>query len=160
MVFQDITKQVSVMDHTSDVKELCAILQPFHVNRESTYRMSFAKRGEVGIWMNLARKYDRIDGLMEQIGKAKIQDIYITLIDTLVDLALYSLKWLAIIRRFEPESFGIWMSKNGVVENCKKGDDYKDSVSVLVSDKLIEDINRIMLVRGNRFPDKPGIGNS
>lgn len=117
MLYQDITKQVSVLNHVNDVEDLMQVIQPFHAVREGTYKMSFAKRGEIGIWMNLARKYDRMDGLMEKIGRGKVGDVYNVLIDTLVDLALYSLKWLAIIRRFEPLAWEEWCVDNGVVDD-------------------------------------------
>lgn len=97
-------------EHELDVAAIAEALMPFHDAREATYKRSFAKRGEVGIWMNLARKYDRFDALAADVfsddGKENI-----TLIDTLVDLALYSLKWLAVIRRIRPEDMEQWIDE-------------------------------------------------
>lgn len=103
--FDDISNKLP--DHLDDVRLVMIMLREFHEAKERTYKLSFAKRGEVGIWMNLARKYDRIDPLAQQYfeGEADIS----TFIDTLADLALYSLKWMAAIYVLHPAMFEAWV---------------------------------------------------
>lgn len=124
---KDFTKEIPVDHHLADVENLVESLMSFHKRRESTYKMSFAKRGEVGIWMNLARKYDRMDGLMEKIV-AGDESIRLTLIDTLVDLALYALKWLAIIIAYDYKSWESWTEENGVGYSDASEDEEKEEL--------------------------------
>lgn len=107
----DLTKGISVPEHLQDVDAIIDALKIFHVARENTYRMSFAKRGEAGVWMNLARKYDRIDNLARDIFNGVGVNPGVGLIDTLVDLALYSLKWLAIVKQLRPEDLEMWIER-------------------------------------------------
>lgn len=94
-------------NHVKDVEQLMALLALFHEARERTYRLSFAKRGESGIWMNLARKYDRLDGLVERVLADGVEGD--TLIDTLIDTAVYALKWVAVIKRIRPDDLDKWV---------------------------------------------------
>ncbi len=107
----DLTKEIPVTTHMDDVDLLANGLLPFHRAREFTYQMSFAKRGEIGIWMNLARKYDRIDNLARHVFEEVEESAGVSLVDTLVDLALYSLKWLAVIKQLRPEDLEKWIDK-------------------------------------------------
>ena len=108
--FEDLSPMLET--HVTDVTHIMSALLPFHKAREETYKLSFAKRGESGVWLNLARKYDRLDPLAARVlaGDGKEHD-GVTLIDTLVDTAMYSLKWLAVIRELRPETFDEWIKQ-------------------------------------------------
>lgn len=106
--------------HLMDVEQLMELLIPFHAAREKTYKLSFAKRGEIGAWYNLARKYDRIDNLVEQVlDEGKQGD---TLVDTLVDTVMYGLKWLAVIRRIRPDDLEKWIRTTYVKDTGEDAD--------------------------------------
>lgn len=113
--FNDITGQLE--NHIQDVAALMRMLEPFHQAREETYQLSFARRGEVGVWFNLARKYDRLDPLAGRVstqvvtGEEVENNDGVTLVDTLVDTAMYALKWIAIIRVLRPEHFEKWVEQ-------------------------------------------------
>lgn len=98
-----------LLDHEERVRKLMDFLAPFHDERERTYKRSFAKRGEVGVWMNLARKYDRFDAIAPNVLLNGADGV--TLVDTLVDTAMYSLKWLAVIEKVRPEDLEKWVEQ-------------------------------------------------
>lgn len=96
----------SVLDdgvgHVSEVNTLMKHLHRLHIAKENTYNLSFSHRGLIGIWHNVARKYDVIDTL----GR---KDAYTTvMIDALIDVALYALKLVIAIRKVKPEVFKEW----------------------------------------------------
>lgn len=130
-------------DHESAVANWMTMFNRFHVAREKTYKRSFAKRGEIGIWMNLARKYDRFEALAPQVLLGAGNGV--TLIDTLVDTAMYSLKWLDVISKIRPEDFKEWLR----TVYCKDtGMTYKDVVEVYPFLKVLEASDTI-----NEVPD-------
>lgn len=96
----DLTEDISVDRHIQDVENMAKLLLRFHEEREMTYEMSFAKRGLVGVWFNLARKYDRLDPTAEEYFQNNGRHS-ITLVDSLVDTAIYAMKWLALLHRLE-----------------------------------------------------------
>jgi len=101
--FEDL-KSILGEDHVQEVNEISIILQKYHAARELEYDRSFAKRGLVGIWHNLGRKFDAIDNL----GKTE-KLLSIVALDHLVDLALYALKFVATIKRVEPSLWQEWL---------------------------------------------------
>lgn len=98
-----------LQEHCQDVLAIAMALMPFHEKREDTYQLSFAKRGETGVWMNLMRKTDRLDGLCNKVFSGEEGNNGVTLVDTLVDAAMYALKWLAVIRQIRPEDMEMWV---------------------------------------------------
>lgn len=100
--FDDLTQTIPVDEHVEDVKQIARLLLDFHAKREETYQMSFAKRGQIGVFMNLARKYDRLDKLAAEYFQYNVQTSVI-LVDALADLAIYAMKWLAIMARLESQ---------------------------------------------------------
>ena len=104
----DLTKNITVEQHLKDVISIMDALDAFHAARESTYAMSFAQRGEIGVWMNLARKYDRIDNLARKTFDDGGSN-GVTLVDTLVDTAMYALKWIAIIKHVREQDLHDWI---------------------------------------------------
>lgn len=75
--------------------------------KEGTYGNSWEKRKEVGVFMNMARKFDRlenmiIDGKQDEVGESKV--------DTVADEGVYSVLWLTYILRESPEEFKQWMA--------------------------------------------------
>lgn len=104
-------------NHVGDVDGIMDALKLFHQFREETYQLSFAKRGESGVWLNLARKYDRLDPLAARVmgqvvtGGDVDNNDGVTLVDTLADTAMYALKWLAIIKTIRSDHFNKWVEE-------------------------------------------------
>lgn len=76
-----------------------------HAEKEKTYKRSFARRGIIGVFMNLARKWDRIETFV------KADECGVEMIDALADMAVYAVKWLDIIRTLYPELFALWVER-------------------------------------------------
>ena len=104
--FQDLSA-ILAKEHCDDVQAVMQILNEFHRQREATYDLSFAKRGEVGIWINLARKTDRLDKVVAKVLEGEL-GYNVVLVDTLVDTALYAMKWLSVIRTVRPNDWRDW----------------------------------------------------
>lgn len=106
----DNLKELLGDTHVRDVEVLMKILNWYHEAREEEYDRSFARRGMIGIWMNLARKYDAIDNM----GKKQEFDT-VKMVDHLVDVALYSLKMLDAISKISrtdgENSFRRWLKR-------------------------------------------------
>lgn len=100
--FEDL-KELLGENHVEEVAELSAMLQDYHAVREQEYDRSFAKRGLVGIWCNLGRKHDAIDN---QGTRGKLVSVIV--IDHLVDLALYALKFVVTLRKLSPATWETW----------------------------------------------------
>jgi hypothetical protein len=95
-------------NHCQDFEALLTGLLTYHNIQENTYKRSFAKRGEIGVWMNLMRKIDRIDGIAESLFEHG--DNGMLLVDTLIDSAVYSIKWLAVIGKIRPKDLHDWLA--------------------------------------------------
>lgn len=78
--------------------------------KEGTYGRSFCKRGELDIFFNTARKFDRIENMMingarDEVGEGTI--------DTVGDMANYGMLWLTYYIRENPEAFESWAAEYG-----------------------------------------------
>lgn len=87
-----------------------AVLAPLlhmQYRKEGTYGDSWAKRGEIGVFFNISRKFDRLEhivlnGARDEVGESDI--------DTVADLANYALLWLTYIARERPDQFKDWLA--------------------------------------------------
>lgn len=91
--------------HVDDVVALMAMLDNLHVEKEKIYDRSFARRGLIGIWMNMARKYDAIDNM------ARNERFDFEFIDTVADLALYSIKMLDAMKKIDKPTWDAWVKR-------------------------------------------------
>lgn len=83
-------------------------LSKLQYKKEQTYGNSWEKRGEMGVFFNVARKFDRVESMTlyeakDAVGESKM--------DTIGDLAVYSLLWLTYSLRKDPEEFYSWLSQ-------------------------------------------------
>jgi len=103
-------------NHCDAVTGLFDVLDRFHRIREATYDLSFAKRGEIGVWINTARKYDRIDKLAKGVLSGNNPEYGVILVDALVDLSIYATKWLDVIGHLRPEDVEEWKNSQGLID--------------------------------------------
>jgi thymidylate synthase len=76
------------------------LMLSLHEVKDAAYKDSWRRRGElVGIFANIARKYDRLVIAIAEDESATTE----ALPDTAADLALYSLKYLTYLAEVEPE---------------------------------------------------------
>lgn len=84
------------------------------------YGRSYAKHGDLSIFFNLERKWDRIQNIMERVMKEGVDSLHSessstpteTFLDTVIDLGMYSLMWAGYIRETHPEEFEKFMRSN------------------------------------------------
>jgi hypothetical protein len=90
--------------------------------KETQYGRSWCKHEDVSAFFNVERKWDRIFNIM---SKALVSgtDVILnsedesgtpteTFIDTVVDLGLYSLMWVGLIREIRPHQFENFLKNN------------------------------------------------
>ena len=75
------------------------------------YGRSWCKRGMYGIFFTIARKWDRLEGIFtsgvdpwKAGGSEGVEE-------TILDLAVYSLKWLGYLKESNPERFEAMVAK-------------------------------------------------
>lgn len=90
--------------HIADVDETAKMLLDLHARREQIYHKSFAGRGLIGIYMNMARKWDPFESLAQ-----RGQWLHIKMFDAVADLAVYSLKMLTVLRVLDKDSYEAWL---------------------------------------------------
>ena len=104
------------VDKTKPIREdnlLFCITFPYlakiQYKKEATYGSSWCKRGEMDVFFNLARKFDRLENMMlkgakDEVGEDKI--------DTVADLTNYGLLWMTYLLRNNSKAFQDWTNKN------------------------------------------------
>lgn len=105
---------------------ITAILQLQH-DKEAVYGQSWRKYGMASAFLNTARKWDRIDNIMRKALEQGEQVLTSneagtaqeTFMDTLVDLASYSLLWVGFMAEQHPEMWQKFMEMNRLTQgNC------------------------------------------
>ena len=79
--------------------------------KEKFYGESWRKYGDIGAFFNTARKWDRIETIMNDAMKNGTDKLFNgsndlsteTILDTIIDLGLYSLMWASYIASRYPE---------------------------------------------------------
>lgn len=102
--FEDL-KRVIGITHITDTAQIAHAMLVFHKFREQQYDRSFARRGEVGVFMNLARKFDRIETSIN----SGFEDI--TTFDAIADMAIYALKWMDIFCKIHRSIVIRWLEE-------------------------------------------------
>lgn len=89
-------------------------------DKGNLYGRSYAKHGDLSIFFNLERKWDRIANIMDKAMKNGVDSLHTeasetpteTFMDTVVDLGLYALMWAGYIREKHPEAFKKFVHSN------------------------------------------------
>src|SRR5687768_3464249 len=81
---------------------LCALLIRLHRMKDAAYGNAWRKRGEIlGIFSNIARKYDRLVIAMSEPEPAAVE----SLADTAGDLCVYAGKYVTWLAELHPDGF-------------------------------------------------------
>lgn len=103
----DVNEDEDIDDcHETRVRILMERANLLHIEKEKIYNRSFARRGLVGIFMNIARKFDNVETF---VTKEEYRDFH--LIDALFDIAIYSFKLIDVIRKIYPEVYDEWLKR-------------------------------------------------
>lgn len=109
-------------------KVLPALLQLQH-DKEAVYGQSWRKYGQASAFLNVARKWDRIDNIMEGVMSEGVTALFSersstaqeTFMDTVVDLANYSLLWVGYLSQEYPEMWLKFLDSNNLVKKDLNG---------------------------------------
>lgn len=91
------------------------------------YGRSYAKHGDVSIFLNVERKFDRISNIMDRAMREGLNTLHSeasstateTFLDTVVDLGLYSLMWVGYIKDEYPEEYQKFLAANNLLSTDK-----------------------------------------
>lgn len=91
------------------------------------YGRSYAKHGDVSIFLNVERKFDRISNIMDRAMREGLNTLHSeasstateTFLDTVVDLGLYSLMWVGYIKDEYPEEYQKFLVANNLLSTDK-----------------------------------------
>lgn len=84
------------------------------------YGRSYAKHGDVSIFLNVERKFDRIGNIMDRAMREGTDTLHSeasatateTFLDTVVDLGLYALMWAGYIKEMYPQEWERFLTAN------------------------------------------------
>ena len=99
---------------------LPAILE-LQAQKAEVYGRSYCRHGDLSIFFNVERKWDRISNIMEKAMKNGTGTLHDegtpteTFVDTVVDLASYGLLWVGYIMESHPEAYQKFLEVNGLV---------------------------------------------
>lgn len=119
--FQEYLKsQSELCKDNLNLLEILPHLLKLQNEKGRVYGRSYAKHGDLSIFFNLERKWDRIYNIMERVMKEGMESLYSessstpteTFLDTVVDLGMYSLMWAGFIKETHPEMFEQFMHSN------------------------------------------------
>ena len=94
---------VELSQTVADFRETCRMLDGLHTSKELGYKNSWCKRGLRGIFYTIARKWDRLETYND--NDLPIDKTYV---DTIADLAVYSVKVLGWLTRTYPQQYAQW----------------------------------------------------
>ncbi len=98
---------------TKKLSEIVSYLMKLQAAKGQNYGGSWQKYGEaISVFGNVARKFHRLENLVLHGKKGSPDE---TKIDTIADLAVYSLLWLAYSSIQERASFDEWLKRNGLL---------------------------------------------
>ena len=107
-----------------NILEILPYLLELQNTKESQYGRSWCTHEDMSAFFNLERKWDRIFNIMTKAMTNGVNGILKndfesgtpteTFIDTIVDLGLYSLMWVGLIRELRPEQFENFLKNNGL----------------------------------------------
>ena len=89
------------------------------------YGRSYCRHGSLSVFFNLERKWDRISNIMTRAMRDGTDSLYSgesdtateTFLDTVVDLSVYSLMWVGLIREERPEMYQRFLKSNDLTES-------------------------------------------
>lgn len=96
-------------DSFAKAASLCYLVQ---VVKGLSYKRSWCKRGLLGAFFTMARKWDRLEELMLRPTPGHTTPGEESLEETVLDLAVYSVKLLGYLQETHPDTFNAFISKN------------------------------------------------
>lgn len=114
-------REVLGENHVVKTEKIFQLLMALHLEKEKQYDRSFAKRGLIGVFMNVGRKIDAAETYYHK-GNLDTAEM----MDTLGDLAVYCVKLIEAMRIMSPDEFRKWVENDvsKFIEGIEVKDDY------------------------------------
>ena len=122
--FQDyVYRQSQLCSDNVNLMEIFPQLLKLQNDKGRVYGRSYAKHGDVSIFLNVERKFDRISNIMDRAMREGLDTLHSessstateTFLDTVVDLGLYSLMWVGYIKDEYPEEYQKFLVANNLL---------------------------------------------
>lgn len=126
--FQDyVDRQSHLYPDNVNLMEIFPQLLKLQNDKGRVYGRSYAKHGDVSIFLNVERKFDRISNIMDRAMREGLNTLHSeasstateTFLDTVVDLGLYSLMWVGYIKDEFPEEYQRFLTANNLLSTDK-----------------------------------------
>ena len=117
-----VVSQKPISVDTRNILECLPYILQLQAQKAAVYGRSYCRHGELSIFLNTERKWDRIANIMDKAMKEGTEYLYSpeagtateTFLDTVVDLASYSLLWLGYIKETHPKAFQKFVKSNNL----------------------------------------------
>lgn len=126
--FQDyVDEQSQLCPDNVNLMEIFPQLLKLQNDKGRVYGRSYAKHGDVSIFLNVERKFDRISNIMDRAMREGLNILHSeasstateTFLDTVVDLGLYALMWVGYIKAEYPEEYQRFLVANNLLSTDK-----------------------------------------
>jgi len=99
-----------LLPETNDgFSRICGLLTVIQAKKGKSYQASWQKRGMIGAFGNLQRKYDRIDAILNYDGDHPPGGE--TLTSQLADMAVYAILMLSLQVQLYPDELSKWLDE-------------------------------------------------
>ncbi len=121
-----LDSQEELSEDNLNMLEFLPYLLQLQNEKALVYGRSYCKYGDSSIFMNVQRKWDRIENIMIRALDEGLNTLYSsksstpteTFVDTVVDLASYGCLWSSYIMKTKPEEFKKFVDSNKL-NSCK-----------------------------------------
>lgn len=117
-----LTRHPELSTDSKNMLKLFPYILELQAQKAAVYGRSYCHHGDLSIFLNVERKWDRISNIMDRTMKKGSDNLYAegtateTLVDTVVDLASYGLLWVGYIMENHPEAFQKFLQSNHLQE--------------------------------------------
>lgn len=130
-VKETLGSEQELMEDNLEIQKILPELLLLQNRKETFYGQSWRKRGDIGAFITIARKWDRIENIMEKAMVEGTKTLFDgssdlsteTVLDTIADLALYSLMWTSYIAKRYPELWNRFLVQNELVVSTDEDDE-------------------------------------
>ncbi len=120
-----IHNQKSLCQDNVNIMEILPPILKLQNDKGLVYGRSYMKYGEVSIFMNVSRKFDRIENIMSKAMKDGTSSLHSdksstpteTFLDTIIDMAVYCLMWAGYVKDNHPEEFQKFLVSNNLTSS-------------------------------------------
>ena len=117
---------MSESQDSQNLKHIIPYLFELQKQKGAMYGRSYCRHGDLSIFFNLERKWDRISNIVDNAInsnsgtlESNVTTPNETFLDTVIDLANYSLLWVGYIYEKHPEVFDEFIKSNAL-DQCKE----------------------------------------